>query len=114
MRSNQYFDDEAGEIGRAAGRDRQAPHVLEVERQVEWQLDAAGGEVDVVGERAADDLRLLVDLLRHEMAVVALVGEERAGVDLHRAAATTRLAVAVADLGAAAASAPPSRRRRGR
>ena len=40
------------------------------------------GEVEVVGERVADHLRLLVDLLRHEVAVVALVGDEGAGGDL--------------------------------
>ena len=37
-------------------------------------------------ERVPDDLRLLVDFLRHEMAMVALVDQERRGVRLlHRA-----------------------------
>ena len=31
-------------------------------------------------ERASDDLRLLMDLLRHEMAVIALVDQESGGV----------------------------------
>ena len=35
-------------------------------------------KIDVVGERVADDLGLLVDLLGHEMAVVALVDQQRA------------------------------------
>ena len=37
--------------------------------------DAAGGEVEIVGERVGDDLRLLEDLLLHEVAVVALVDD---------------------------------------
>ena len=32
-----------------------------------------------MGQRVADDLRLLVDLLGHEVAVVALLGQESAG-----------------------------------
>ena len=53
----------------------------EVERQFERNLDASRGEVDIVGEGPADDVRLFVDFLRHEMAVIALVGEkyERSG-----------------------------------
>jgi hypothetical protein len=34
------------------------------------------GEVEIVRERVADHLRLLVDLLFHEVAVVALVDQE--------------------------------------
>ena len=35
--------------------------------------------VDIVGERPADDLRLLVDLLVHKMTVVAFLGEQGSG-----------------------------------
>ncbi len=36
-------------------------------------------ECRIMGERPADDLRLLVNLFRHEMAVVAFVDQERGG-----------------------------------
>ncbi len=52
----------------------------EIERQLARQLDPVRGEVDVMRERVADHLGLLVDLLRHEVAVVALVDQERRGV----------------------------------
>ena len=59
----------------------------EIERQLHRQRDALGRHVEIMRERVADDLRLLVDLLRHEMAVVALVDQERRGVGLeHRRA----------------------------
>ena len=69
------FADQPGEIGRAAGRDRDAVEFGEIERQVE-RLRRAAGEVEIVGERVADHLRLLMDLLLHEMPVVALVDHE--------------------------------------
>jgi hypothetical protein len=83
------FPDETGEISCAAGGNRQALHVAEIERQFHRKRDPAGREVHVMGERATHDLRLLVDLLRHEVAVVALLGDEGAGDDflartLHR------------------------------
>jgi len=51
------FADEAGIEGRAAGGDRQAVDPSEVDA-----LDrpgAAGGEIEIMRQRAADDLRLL-------------------------------------------------------
>ena len=76
-------------------------------------VDAVGGEIDIAGERVADHLGLLVDLLRHEVAVVALVDEERVRLrSRHRP--LDRIAVAVADGDARCASAPPSRRPRDR
>ncbi len=53
--------------------------VREVERQIAGIAHALGGQVEVMRERVADDLRLLVDLLRHEVAVVALVDQEGGG-----------------------------------
>src|SRR5271157_6459678 len=37
------------------------------------------GHVDIVGERMADDFRLLVDLLGHEMPVIPFLGEQASG-----------------------------------
>ena len=54
------------------------------------------GEVDVAGERVADHFGLLVNLLGHEMAVIALVDEQRGGERAGHGA-LHRLAVAVAD-----------------
>ena len=64
-------------------------------------VDAVGGEIDIGRERVADHLGLLVDLLRHEVAVVALVDEERGG-ERARDRPLDRLAAAVADGDAAA------------
>ena len=91
------FGDQAGIIGGAAGRDRDALEFREIERQLHRQRDALGRHVEIMGERVADDLGLLVDFLRHEMAVIALVDQERRGVrfqhgalhDLRRAASWT-------------------------
>jgi hypothetical protein len=63
----------------------------EVERQIE-NPRRRFGEVDIVRERVRDHLRLLVDLLLHEVAVVALVDEEARSdrlltLPLHRVAA---------------------------
>ena len=79
--------DQPGEIGRAAGRDGDAVQLGRVDAEV-GQRDAALGEVDVVGERMADHLGLLVDLLGHEVAEVALVDQQRARhrLDARRAA----------------------------
>ena len=40
-RSNQYLPMSAGEIGRAAGGNRQAVEIVRIERQVERQVHAA-------------------------------------------------------------------------
>ena len=75
-RSNQYLRDQAGIVGGAAGGDRHALDRREVERQLDRQRDALGRHVDVVRQRVADHLGLLVDFLRHEVAMVALVDHE--------------------------------------
>src|SRR5262249_17726985 len=54
--------------------------------------DAGERQIDGAGQRVADHLRLLVDLLGHKMAVVALVDQESRGQRscdwaLHRVAA---------------------------
>ena len=59
-------------------------------------LHDAGGEIQIVGERVGDDLRLLVDFLLHEMAVVALVDHE-GGAERLLALALDRVAVDVED-----------------
>ena len=53
--------------------------VLRIECQIERQAHHALGEIEIMRQRAADDLRLLVDLLGHEVAIVALVDEEGPG-----------------------------------
>ena len=70
------FADQPGEIGCPAGRDRQAVDGDRVERQLD-RFRAAGGEVQIVGKRVGDHLGLLMDLLLHEMPVIALVDQER-------------------------------------
>jgi len=52
---------------------------VKVEGQVNRQPHALGGHVDIMRERVADHLRLLVNLLRHEVAIIALVDEEGGG-----------------------------------
>ena len=77
------FADQPGIEGGAAGGDRQAVERREVDVEILRHRRAPGGEVEVVGERVADDLGLLVDLLRHEVAVVALVDEHAGGERAH-------------------------------
>src|SRR5262249_57484137 len=74
------FGDEAGIIGGTAGRYGNAVDGAEIEGQRLRQFDPARREVDVVGERVTDHLGLLVDFLRHEMAVITLIEQERRGV----------------------------------
>ena len=76
------FRDQAGQIGRPARRDRDPLQALKSNGRSNGRLISPEGEVDVMGERAAHHFRLLVDLLRHEVAVVALVGDEGAREDL--------------------------------
>ena len=73
----------------------------EIERQLHRQRHPLVAHVEIMRERVADDLGLLVDFLRHEMAVVALVDQERRGVRFqHRA--LDHLAVGVVHLDALA------------
>ena len=46
---------------------------------------ALRAHVDVMGERMADDFRLLVNFLGHEVAVIALLGQQAAGRAAHDA-----------------------------
>ena len=71
-------------------------------------LQPLGAQIDVMGERVADDLRLFMDFLGHEMAVIALLGEQAAGRRLD-VAALDDLVVDVAELGAGARQRSPSR-----
>ena len=99
------FADQAGEIGRAAGRDRQPVELGEIERQIE-RLRAAAGEIEIMRQRVRDHFRLLVDFLFHEMPVVALVDHE-AGRQRLLALALDRVAVHVEDRGPVAADDGP-------
>ena len=95
------FRHQPGIIGGAAGGDREPREVLEIERQRLGQGDPAIGEVDVMGQRAAHHLGLLVDFLGHEVAVVAFLDPVGLGDDA-LALARDRVAVDVADRGALA------------
>jgi hypothetical protein len=71
----------------------------EIERQRHRQRDAFRRHVEVFRQRVADHFRLLVDLLGHEVAVIALVDEHHRGLRLeHRP--LRHLAAGVANLGA--------------
>ena len=73
----------------------------EIERQRHRQRHAFGRHVDIMRQRMTDDLGLLVDFLRHEMAMVALVDQHHRSLRFqHRA--LDDLAVAVVDFGAVA------------
>src|SRR5262245_21380126 len=78
--------DQAGVVGGAAGRYRYALEGAEIERQVGWQPHALGRHVEIARERVADDLGLLVNFLRHEVAIIALVDQERRRQRLHHCA----------------------------
>ena len=75
--------------------------LLEIERQRHRQRHALVRHVEIMRERVADHLGLLVDFLRHEMAMIALVDQERRGGRFqHRA--LDHLAVGVVHLDALA------------
>ena len=79
------FADQPRHIGGAAGDDRQARNRPRIDRPGE-RPQALRAEIDVMGERVADDFRLLVNLLGHEVAIIALLGEQAAGGAVNDAA----------------------------
>ena len=93
------------EMGGAAGRDRRPGGPAEVERRVELP-GRTGGEVEIVGQRVRDHLRLLMDLLLHEVPVVALV-DEIGGADGLALLPLDAVAVDVEDFDALAAHHSP-------
>ena len=80
------FGDIAGIARGAAGGDRDALDVLEIERQLYRQRHALGRHVDIARQRMADHFGLLVDFLGHEMAIIRLVDQERRGAGLQHLA----------------------------
>ena len=91
--------DHAGIVGGAARCDRNALERAEIERQRHRQRDAFRRHVEVFRQRVADHFRLLVDLLGHEVAVIALVDEHHRGLRLeHRA--PRHVAPGIVNLGA--------------
>ena len=91
----------AGIVGGAAGGDGDAPERAEIERQRHRQRDALGHHVEIMRQRVADDFRLFVNFLGHEMAVIALVDEHHRGLRLEHVAVDD-VAVGVVDFGARA------------
>ena len=89
------FGDVAGIARGAAGRDRNALDVLEVERQLDRQHHALGRHVDIARQGVADHFRLLVDFLGHEVAVVRLVDQRGRGRVLDRLALHDRVVLVV-------------------
>ena len=85
--------DESSHVGGAAADDRHARESLRVGWPGE-RLELERRHVDVVGEGMADHLRLLVDLLGHEVPVIALFRQQAAG----RAALDAALDLAAARL----------------
>ena len=74
------FADQAGIIGGAAGGDRNPLKRAEVEGQRHRQGNASGDHIEIVRERMADHFGLFVNLLGHEMAMVALVDQQYGSV----------------------------------
>jgi hypothetical protein len=64
------FGDQPGVIGGAARGYRDPLERAKIERRVVREPHPLGRHVEIVRERVADDLRLLVDLLRHEVAII--------------------------------------------
>src|SRR5205823_4828738 len=70
------FGDQSGVVGGAAGRDGYSLELAKIERQRTREPHLLGGHVEIMRERVADDLRLLVNLLGHEVAIIALVDKK--------------------------------------
>jgi hypothetical protein len=73
----------------------------EVERQRGRQRHPLGRHVEIMRQRMADDLGLLVDFLGHEMAMVALVDQKGGGGGFHHRPLDGR-ALGIVDLDAPA------------
>ena len=70
------FGGQPREIGGAAAADREAGQFRHVDRQLEGKRHAPRRHVEVMRQRASDDLGLFVNFLRHEMAIIAFVDQE--------------------------------------
>ena len=81
--------DDARIIGGPARGQGQAAHIREIEGQVR-QRNPVVRKVEIVRECMADDFGLLVNLLRHEVAEIALVHHEPASVGFHDGAVDDR------------------------
>ena len=71
------FGDDTGIGGRAAGRNGQPPERGEIERQRLAQRYLVAAHIHIVAERVRHGFGLLVDFLGHEVAVIALVDQQR-------------------------------------
>ncbi len=99
------FGDEPGHMGGAAADDRDAAQGFRVNGP-DKRFQPHCRHVDVMGERVAHDFGLLVDLLRHEVAVIALLRQQAARrVPLN--AALDRLARTVVEVSRLAAQDDP-------
>ena len=101
------FGDHPGIIGGAAGGQMVMPvRLLPSTGQFEGQPHRGRGKVDVMGECARHNFRLLMDFLGHEMAVIALVDQEGRSLRLDLGA-RDRLVGLVAEFRRAAAQDHP-------
>ena len=83
--SNQYFAVSAGVETGAAGGDGERGRGAKIEPGSMPGTTRAVGEVDIFGKRVADDFRLLDNFLGHEVAMIALVDQQRRGLgETHR------------------------------
>ena len=71
------FADHSGIIGRAACRNGKPINFGKIEWQSLAAANLAGAEIGVIRQRMGNDLRLFVDFLLHEVAMVALVDHQR-------------------------------------
>ena len=70
------LSDQAGIIGRAAGRSGDAVDLGEIDGRCTRPYRALG-EIEIVCQRMRDHFRLFMDFLLHEMPVVALADQKR-------------------------------------
>jgi hypothetical protein len=89
------FGDETRIARGAAGDDRDALEIPEIERQFQRQRHALGRHVDVARQRMADHLGLLVNFLGHEMAIIGLVDQERRGAGFQHLAVHHRAVLVI-------------------
>src|SRR5262249_15728464 len=68
--------DQSRVVGGPASRDRDPLELPEVKRELWGQQQPLGCDVEMLRDGVADDFGLLMDLLRHEVLVIALVNEE--------------------------------------
>ncbi len=89
------FADVAGIVSGSARDDRDPLDLAKIEREIHWKRYTLGRHVNIAGQRVSDHLRLFVDFLGHEVAIVRLIDQRGRSAMLDDLAVNDGVAVVV-------------------